>query len=231
MIKKRRIMTQFKLEKSWEKVLKNELKKPYMQDLNLFVEKERKEKNVYPSENLVFNAFFKTPFDKVKVVIIGQDPYHNALQAHGLSFSVREGVKMPPSLKNIFKELKNDLKIENTKHGCLDSWAEQGVLLLNATLTVTEKNPMSHHGRGWELFTDAVVTSLVDRIDPVIFVLWGNSAQKKVKQIANNNHHYMLTAPHPSPFSAHTGFFGCHHFSKINEILLTLGKKEINWSV
>lgn len=223
-------MKNFILEKSWSEVLKNELENPYMQDLALFVENERKNKTVYPAENLVFNAFFKTPYKEVKVVIMGQDPYHNPLQAHGLSFSVPDGVKLPPSLKNIFKELKNDLNIDN-KSGCLDSWASQGVLLLNATLTVTEKTPMSHHGRGWEQFTDAVVASLVEREDPVIFVLWGNAAKKKVQHIENHTKHVLLTAAHPSPFSAHSGFFGCQHFSRINEILSKLGQKEIDWTV
>jgi uracil-DNA glycosylase len=222
----------FKLESSWQKALKEELKKPYIMMLSDFVEKERQKGiPIYPPEDLVFNAFFKTPYKDVKVVIMGQDPYHGKGQAEGLAFSVPVGVKQPPSLKNIFKELSSDLKIENNGNGCLEPWAKQGVLLLNATLTVSEKDPMSHHGRGWEMFTDAVIESLVNREDPVIFVLWGKSAQAKAKQIQNNPIHYILSAPHPSPFSAHTGFLGCRHFSQINNILRKLGKKEIDWKV
>lgn len=222
----------FKLEESWEKVLKEELKKPYIKDLAEFVESERKKGiPIYPPEDLVFNAFNKTRFQDVKVVIIGQDPYHGKNQANGLSFSVTRGVKLPPSLKNMIKELADDLKLEASGSGCLENWAKQGVLLLNATLTVSEKDPMSHHGKGWELFTDAVIKCLIQRDDPIIFVLWGKSAQKKAEQIKKNPIHYILMAPHPSPFSAHTGFLGCKHFSKINQILAKLGKKEIDWSV
>lgn len=222
----------FKLEESWEKVLKEEFKKPYIKDLAEFVESEREKGiSVYPPKDLVFNAFNKTCFQDVKVVIMGQDPYHGKNQANGLSFSVPEGVKLPPSLKNILKELSDDLKFGVTGSGCLENWAKQGVLLLNATLTVSEKDPMSHHGKGWELFTDAVIKCLIERDDPIIFVLWGKSAQKKAEQIKENPLHFILIAPHPSPFSAHTGFLGCRHFSKINEILTKLGKNKIDWRV
>jgi len=219
----------FKLEVSWQNVLKEELSKPYMKELFHFVASERERVEVYPADDLIFNAFSKTPFDKVKVVIVGQDPYHGPNQAHGLSFSVPEGVRPPPSLKNILKELSCDLSVEVQCSGSLEGWASQGVLLLNATLTVSRGNPASHQKRGWERFTDAVIESLVNRQDPVIFVLWGNSAQKKASMIEKNPIHYILKAPHPSPFSAHTGFLGCRHFSKINQILKELKKSEIEW--
>ncbi|HRD55714.1 MAG TPA: uracil-DNA glycosylase [Parachlamydiaceae bacterium] len=222
----------FKLEESWQNILKEELEKPYIKELQLFVEEERKKKAaIYPQEELVFNAFSKTPYASVKVVIMGQDPYHQPGQAHGLSFSVPEGVKLPPSLRNIYKELKADLEIEKSPNGCLENWAKQGVLLLNATLTVNEGSPMSHHGKGWELFTDAAIEALVKREDPVIFVLWGNSAQRKAEKIAKNKDHPILTAPHPSPFSAYTGFFGCRHFSQINNLLQQMDKKQIDWGL
>ena len=223
-------MMGFELEESWQKVLKDELEKPYMSELERFVEEQRRVGVVYPPEELVFNAFYKTPFDKVEVVILGQDPYHGEGQAHGLSFSVQDGVKLPPSLKNILKELSSDLNEEYTGKGCLESWANQGVLLMNATLTVNSGDPMSHHGRGWERFTDAVIEKLIERQDPIVFVLWGKSAQEKAKQIEKNPIHLVLTAPHPSPFSAHNVFLGCRHFSKINEFLKNKGKKKINWN-
>lgn len=228
----------FMIETSWQKVLHEELEKPYMAELAVFVEKEflAYPKGVFPPKELIFSSFLETPFDKVKVVIVGQDPYHGDGQAHGLSFSVPKGMPMPPSLQNIFKELKEDLQIPIPTHGCLNSWAKQGILLLNATLTVRKSEPMSHHGKGWERFTDAVIEKLLEREDPVIFVLWGKSAQDKCRflrdHFANDiSRHSMLTAPHPSPFSAHTGFFGCRHFSKINEILIKQGKEPINWVI
>lgn len=225
----------FALEPTWKEALKDELKKPYIIELAAFVECERRGQiPIYPPKELVFNAFNLTPYPKVKVLIMGQDPYHGKGQAHGLSFSVPEGVPPPPSLKNIFKELAEDLALPIPTSGCLIPWAEQGVMLLNATLTVREGTPMSHHGRGWERFTDAVIAKLSEREDPVIFVLWGNSAKEKVahiKQLEGQTRHFMLTAAHPSPFSANNGFFGCRHFSKINQILEAMGKAPIDWSL
>lgn len=228
--------TPFVLEPSWQHQLQKELKEPYMIELAAFVEREYASAPVpiYPPKELIFNAFYQTPFDKVKVLIMGQDPYHGPKQAHGLSFSVPEGVKPPPSLQNIFKELESDVQIPKHNQGCLISWARQGVLLLNATLTVRQGEPMSHHGRGWELFTDAAVRKLEERKDPVIFVLWGKSAQDKcrfLRQEGIPSRHFILTAAHPSPYSANNGFFGCHHFSKINEILEKQDKKPIDWSL
>lgn len=226
----------FVLEPSWQDKLQDELQEPYMLELAAFIEKECRANpgSIYPPKDLIFNALFQTPFDKVKVLIMGQDPYHGPGQAHGLSFSVPKGVKLPPSLQNIFKELETDLQVPKPDHGCLLSWASQGVLLLNATLTVCQGTPLSHHGRGWERFTDAAVRKLEERKDPVIFVLWGKSAQDKCRFIREDgipSRHYILTAPHPSPFSAHNGFFGCRHFSKINEILIKQGKQPINWQL
>jgi uracil-DNA glycosylase len=225
----------FDLEPSWNEVLAEELKKPYMHLLAQFVEQERNQiLPVYPPRDLVFNAFKKTPFDKVKVVIVGQDPYHNPGQAHGLSFSVPRGIPQPPSLKNIFKELKEDLGIKQPPHGCLQHWAEQGVMLLNALLTVRHNTPLSHQGKGWEQFTDSVIYHLTMRKKPVIFVLWGKYAQDKFKQsqLSEKNHNSIILATtHPSPFSAHQGFLGCRHFSQINQILTQMGETPINWSI
>jgi len=223
-----------KLEASWHAVLKDEITKPYMAELKQFLEKEKQQnKAVYPPEPLIFNAFLHTPFTTVKVVIMGQDPYHGTGQAHGLSFSVPCGIPPPPSLKNIFKELQDDLGISYPKEGCLSCWAKQGVLMLNATLTVRAGEPHSHHGKGWEMFTDAVVAKLVERDDPIVFILWGKFAQEKIAHILQNQKtpHAILTAPHPSPYSAHSGFFGCRHFSKTNAYLRQWGKDPINWGV
>ncbi|MBX9743828.1 MAG: uracil-DNA glycosylase [Chlamydiales bacterium] len=221
------------LESSWQNALKEEFQKPYMATLKTFVAQERSGSvAVFPPALAVFNAFSLTPIDKVKVVIMGQDPYHGPGQAHGLSFSVPEGTSLPPSLQNIFKELRNDLDIPPPKHGCLTAWAKQGVLLLNATLTVRQALPMSHHGKGWEEFTDAVIRILCGRPDPLVFLLWGKSAEKKCQHlISENSPHLILKAPHPSPFSAHTGFLGCRHFSKTNEFLVKAGKTPIDWSL
>lgn len=226
----------FVLEPSWQKVLKEELKKPYFASLAAFVEKEyaMAPMPIFPPKELIFNAFMQTPFHQVKVLLIGQDPYHGPGQAHGLSFSVPKGIKLPPSLQNIFKELEADVHIPKPSHGCLMSWARQGVMLLNATLTVRQGEPLSHHGKGWEAFTDAVVQKLEEREDPVIFVLWGKSAQDKCRVIRSSDlpsRHFVLTAAHPSPYSANHGFFGCHHFSKINSILLKENKTPIHWSL
>lgn len=226
----------FELESSWLKALEDELQEPYLLELTAFIDMERAAgKAVYPPEKDVFNAFWMTPYKKVKVVIIGQDPYHGPGQAHGLSFSVNKGVKLPPSLQNIFKEIQSDIGLTKPAHGCLKSWAEQGVLLLNATLTVLEGAPLSHHGKGWERFTDAVVRVLCNREDPIVFVLWGKHARDKCESILtrteNGAKHIVLTAAHPSPLSAYRGFLGCSHFSKINEILASLGKDPIKWKI
>lgn len=223
-----------KLEKSWYLQLENEMTQDYIKSLKEFIAQEKAQnKIVYPPEPLVFNAFLHTPFDKVKVVIIGQDPYHGPGQAHGLCFSVPCGIPLPPSLKNIFLEIEQDLKIPPAKEGCLSSWAKQGVLLLNSTLTVRSGEAKSHYGRGWERFTDAVVAQLIKREDPIVFVLWGKSAHEKLEHIMQNQKtpHAVLTAAHPSPLSAYNGFFGCRHFSKVNALLEKWGKTPIDWKV
>ncbi len=224
----------FILEPSWQKALTEELKKPYIFDLVSFVKNQREHHGpIYPPEDLVFNAFNKTPYDKVRVVIVGQDPYHAPGQAHGLCFSVPKGVKPPPSLKNIFKELHADLGIAPPMHGCLEKWAKQGVLLLNSTLTVQESKPLSHHRHGWEIFTDAVIRVLAQKPEPIIFVLWGNNALNKCKNIPElgQSKHSILSTSHPSPLSAYTGFLGCRHFSKINKILQEQQQEPIDWQL
>ncbi len=230
------IFTPFILEKSWQKALEDELSKPYLIHLAAFLEKEYTHSPVpiYPPKDLIFNAFYQTPFDDVKVVIVGQDPYHGKQQAHGLCFSVPHGISPPPSLQNIFKELEADVGCPKPNHGCLLSWAKQGILLLNATLTVREGDPMSHHRRGWENFTDAVIRSLAEKKEFVIFVLWGKSAQDKCRFLQSpeiEKKHPILTAAHPSPLSAHNGFFGCRHFSTINTLLEKKEKKTISWAI
>jgi len=225
----------FNIEPSWKEVLKEELAKPYITELAAFVEHEREvQQAVYPPKDLVFNAFWQTPFNKVKVVVVGQDPYHGQGQAHGLSFSVPKGIQPPPSLKNIYKELMVDVGITPPEHGCLLTWASQGVLLLNAVLTVRHSEASSHKGRGWERFTDAAIEALSLRDDPLIFLLWGRFAQDKclnVESLTSNSKHVILKTTHPSPFSAHNGFLGCRHFSKVNETLKSWGKDPINWEV
>lgn len=221
----------FPLNEQWLSLLEGEWDKPYIQKLFSFLNEEKLAGHtVYPPEDLVFNALNHLLFDKVSVVIMGQDPYHGPKQAHGLSFSVAKGVPPPPSLQNIFKELNTDLGLPIPKHGSLLSWARQGVLLLNATLTVRKKNPRSHYGKGWELFTDAVVSLLAQRRDPVIFVLWGKSAQEKCDHLLTKKD-FVLKAPHPSPYSAHSGFFGCRHFSRINHLLMQQSKPPIDWEL
>ena len=216
---------------SWHEVLSPEKAKPYFVELMAKVDKARQEKTVYPPEQDVFNAFAMTPLDEVKVVILGQDPYHGAGQAHGLSFSVQDGVKIPPSLRNIYKELATDIDgFSIPQHGNLTSWAEQGVLLLNTVLTVEEANANSHAKFGWETFTDAVIDAVNRHTDGVVFLLWGSHAQKKGKHI-DREKHKVLHAPHPSPLSAHRGFLGCKHFSQTNEYLVEKGKTPINWQV
>ena len=221
------------MNESWSKVLHDEMEKSYFKELMEFLDQEKKNGvSFFPNEELIFEAFNRTPFENVKVVIVGQDPYHGKGQAHGLSFSVPPGQKIPPSLKNIFKELKRDLLISEPHDGCLTSWADQGVLLLNATLTVREGEPKSHDGRGWEIFTDAVIKKLIEKDEPLVFLLWGKSAQEKIKNVLVNccSKHLILIAGHPSPFSAHL-FIGCSHFSKTNHHLKMSGKKEINWQI
>ncbi len=222
-----------KMEKSWRNKLGSEISQPYVQELKAFLEEEMKAgKLVYPPREKIFQAFLETPFDQVKVVIVGQDPYHGPGQAHGLSFSVPEEVKkLPPSLKNIFKEISEDVKVPISTTGCLSSWAKQGVFLLNATLTVLDGQPKSHFGRGWERFTDAVIQVLAEKEDPIVFLLWGKSAQDKGEKIRLiNPHHLVLSAAHPSPYSV-TGFFGCRHFSKANDFLIKSKKAPISWAL
>ena len=216
---------------SWKAVLGDEFEKSYFKKLNHFLETEKNVgKTVFPPENWIYNAFNLTPFDKVRVVILGQDPYHGIGQAHGLCFSVQNGIKPPPSLANIYKELKSDVGFEIPSHGNLQKWAEQGVFLLNAILTVEANQPASHQKSGWQEFTNAVIEKLSKEKKGLIFLLWGNFAQQKAVLI-DETKHTILKAPHPSPFSAHTGFLGCKHFSKVNEILKEKGEKEIDWQI
>lgn len=221
-----------KLAKNWHEILSEEIKQPYIQELKEFLNKERAAgKTPYPPEHQIFHAFGMTPYKEVKVVIMGQDPYHGPGQAHGMSFSVLPGVPKPPSLKNIFKELESDLNITPPDTGCLNNWAKQGVLLLNATLTVQEGQPKSHYGKGWEQFTDAVIKKLAERKDPIVFILWGRSAKEKCAHFLEHTHHALITSAHPSPFSAHYGFFGSKPFSQANAHLTKWGKTPINWDI
>lgn len=220
-----------KLEPSWKAQLSGEFRKPYFADLKRFLKEEKRSGAViYPPGPLIFNAFNKTPFDAVNVVILGQDPYHGPGQAHGLCFSVQRGVKPPPSLMNIFKELNSDLGLPIPDHGNLEKWAGQGVLMLNACLTVRAGQPGSHHGKGWEEFTNAAVSALNDKMEGLVFLLWGKPAQVKGSIIDPKRHH-VLKAAHPSPFSAHSGFFGTRHFSKTNAILEKSGRAPIDWRI
>lgn len=217
---------------SWKAVLKEEFKKPYFKQIVTFLSAEKANgKQIYPPGSLIFNAFNQTPFDKVSVVIIGQDPYHGPNQAHGLSFSVPKGIKPPPSLANIFKELKSDIGIEMPiLFGDLTKWANQGVLLLNAALTVQEGQPFSHALYGWATFTDEVIKKISDNKENVVFLLWGKFAQQK-QALIDENKHFVLTAAHPSPFSADKGFFGCKHFSKTNQLLMQQQLPPIDWKL
>jgi uracil-DNA glycosylase len=216
---------------SWQSALSAEFELPYMQSLKQFLRAEKDaHKVIYPHSSNWFHALETTPLDEVKVVILGQDPYHQPNQAHGLCFSVLPGVKTPPSLVNIYKELQSDLKIEPVNHGYLESWAEQGVLLLNAVLTVEESKANAHQDKGWEQFTDKIVTTVNERCDHVVFMLWGSYAQKKGVMI-DTSRHYVLNAPHPSPLSAYRGFFGCCHFSEANNYLQQHGRESINWQL
>jgi uracil-DNA glycosylase len=219
------------LHPSWQAVIGEEFDKPYMQALRAFLKQEKAVgKITFPPSPLIFNAFNHTPFDNVRVVIIGQDPYHGIGQAHGLSFSVPEGVALPPSLMNIFKEIEADVGVKMSKKGDLTPWANQGVLLLNATLTVEMANAGSHQKRGWETFTDAAIAALNTHREGLVFVLWGSYAQKKGEMI-DPKKHLVLKSPHPSPLSAHRGFFGNHQFSKINEYLTEHGQTPIEWQL
>jgi uracil-DNA glycosylase len=212
---------------SWKEVLLDEFQSDYFQSLKQFLVEEKKKHIVFPPGPLIFNAFNSTPFDAVKVVILGQDPYHGEGQAHGLCFSVPPGIKPPPSLVNIFKELKSDLDIPVPAHGNLESWARQGVFLLNATLTVRANTPLSHAGKGWETFTNRVVEKLSKERNQLVFILWGRNAQAK-ESLIDPSKHLILKSAHPSPFSA-TAFFGCRHFSKANEWLREKGLGEVDW--
>jgi len=218
------------IEESWKIILKEEFQKEYFFKLKAFLTVEKKLHTIYPKGGNTFSAFNMCSFDKTKVVVIGQDPYHGVGQAHGLSFSVPKGIKTPPSLKNIFKELHADLNFEIPNHGDLTSWAQQGVLLLNATLTVRAKQAASHQKKGWEQFTNRVITEISDKKEGVVFLLWGRFAQDK-EILINTTKHHILKAPHPSPFSVHRGFFGCKHFSKTNTLLTKQNQQPINWKI
>lgn len=217
-----------KIEETWKKHLQEEFSKEYFNHLTAFVKNEYQTKQIFPPAKLIFNAFDTTPFHKVKVIILGQDPYHNVGQAHGLSFSVNDDVKTPPSLLNIYKEINRDLGIAVPKSGNLTRWAQQGVLLLNATLTVVAHQAGSHQNKGWETFTDAAIRKLSEEKEHLVFLLWGAYAQKKTALI-DSNKHLVLKSVHPSPLSAHRGFLGCGHFGQTNDYLISKGQEPINW--
>ena len=219
------------IHESWKQILDDEFQQPYFSAIREFLVKEKERgATVYPPGSLIFNAFNLTPFDQLKVVILGQDPYHGKGQAHGLCFSVPDGVPQPPSLQNIFKELNADLSVPISKSGNLTKWAEQGVMLLNALLTVRANQPASHHDIGWETFTNAVIRKISEEKTGIVFLLWGKFAQEK-QALIDLNKHYVLRAPHPSPYSASSGFFGCKHFSRTNELLIQQGKSAIDWTL
>ena len=224
-------MSEIKLQQSWKKLLESEFNKPYMHKLKTFlVTQQQQEKTVYPAGDLIFNALNSTPVDKVKVVILGQDPYHGPNQAHGLCFSVNKGVAIPPSLRNIYKELHQDIGFTIPDHGNLQAWADQGVLLLNSVLTVNQAQAGSHQRQGWEIFTDKIIAELNNKHKNIVYMLWGAYAQKKGTSIdAQNN--LILKSVHPSPLSAHRGFMGCKHFSQCNEYLQAHGKSPIIWQI
>jgi uracil-DNA glycosylase len=224
-------MADIQLEAGWLAQLQDEFDQPYMQSLRAFLQSEKDQgKTIYPKGSEFFAALNSTPIDAVKVVILGQDPYHGPGQAHGLCFSVREGVAPPPSLVNIFKEISSDLNIPNEfPHGCLSNWARQGVLLLNSVLSVEQQQAASHQGKGWETFTDKIIEVLSREREGCVFLLWGSYAQKK-GSVIDNNKHLVLKAPHPSPLSSYRGFFGCKHFSACNEYLQNHGKTPIDWA-
>ena len=219
------------LEKSWKAVLEPEFSKPYMLELKAFLTTELKQHQVFPPNNLIFNAFTHTPFHAVKVVILGQDPYHNIGQAHGLSFSVQPGIAIPPSLRNMYTELSNDIPgFKTPNHGTLTKWADQGVLLLNAVLTVRAHTAASHQKKGWEQFTDTVIGELSEKREGIVFILWGNYAKQKARLIVISKH-FIITSAHPSPLSAHNGFYGSKPFSKTNQYLHSQGKSPIDWQL
>ena len=220
------------LPPSWQAVLGDELDKPYFRKLEAFVAKARATQEVFPPADEVFAAFEHTPFNSVRVMILGQDPYHDNNQAHGLCFSVRRGIKIPPSLRNLYKELESDIGVKPPDHGCLQAWADRGVMLLNTVLTVQAHKANSHRKQGWEKFSDRVIEVLAAREDPLVFVLWGKPAQKKLPLIERHGaHHEILVAAHPSPLSARNGFFGSKPFSKVNAALAGWGNPPIDWSV
>ena len=219
-----------KLDTSWLAHLESEFRAPYFQALKAFLVEERAQHPVYPKGGHIFAALNRTPLDQTKVVIIGQDPYHGPGQANGLCFSVSDGIQHPPSLQNIFKEIHQDLGHPIPKSGNLEPWADQGVLLLNATLTVRHRTAGSHQGKGWEQFTDRIIQIISEHGEGIVFLLWGRFAQNKAQHVSTT-HHHVLKAPHPSPFSARNGFFGCKHFSRANEILKAAGKEPINWQL
>jgi len=224
-------MRDIKLEKSWHDLLKDELERPYMAELETFLAKEKKAgKTLYPAQVDIFAALNLTPLNKVKVVILGQDPYHGHNQAHGLCFSVSKGVKPPPSLMNIFKELKSDVGVNPPDHGCLEAWAHSGVLLLNNVLTVEDGKAGSHHLKGWEEFTDKIIELLNEKKSHLVFILWGSPAQKKARKV-DPKKHFIITSPHPSPLSSYRGFFGSKPFSQANAYLKSKGLDPIDWSL
>ncbi len=219
-----------KLGNDWDLYLEEEFQKDYFLKLTENLKEEYRAKTIYPKKEDVFNALKFTPYEKVKVLLLGQDPYHGEGQAHGFAFSVQKGIQKPPSLVNMFKELESDIGVKAPSHGCLLDWAEQGVLLLNTVLTVREGEPNSHKKFGWTTFTDRIISILNEREDPVIFLLWGRNAIEKLPLITNNRH-FVLSTVHPSPLSASRGFFGCKHYSKVNEILKRIGKTPIDWQI
>jgi uracil-DNA glycosylase len=218
------------LPSSWQTILAEEFDKPYFLKLQDFIAEERQSQTIYPPEEYIFSAFNLTPYENVNVLLLGQDPYHDDNQAHGLCFSVKPGIKPPPSLVNMFKELKDDVGFNIPNNGYLVNWAKQGILMLNAVLTVRAHTPNSHKNKGWEIFTDAVINKVNQKTDPVVFVLWGGYAQKKLKLI-DTNRHTVIQSAHPSPLSARNGFFGSKAFSTINSALRSFGKAEIDWQI
>lgn len=218
------------IEEGWKQILMDEFQSPYFSELKAFLVEEKKKYTIYPPGNLIFNAFQHTPFDRLKVVILGQDPYHGRGQAHGLCFSVPQGIPQPPSLVNIFKELHSDLGIPVPKHGNLENWADQGVLLINASLTVRDSQAGSHQKKGWETFTNRVIENISKHKNSVVFLLWGRYAQAK-ETLIDGTRHLILKSAHPSPLSAYNGFFGCKHFSRTNEYLNQQGLTGIDWSL